>query len=231
MAVDKCIMKKNVLLSVFLFYNCGYSSETDKVDNTLLFNDTRNNTYAVTENKQWDYMQNDPIFVPDTTINRLLFLNNNTSIIKNLCDMKNLMIYDVDYFPYVYFVNRNKNQYIKMTIFAGGSFNTFDVFEIGYLSFIKNDIQNNSDFEYFYTESGICLGMTKAEVKKIKGNSFIETTSNGMTVITYRISENSDFDGENFTSKFLERNGIGYKAIYYFTNNKLVKFEYGFEYP
>ena len=214
-----------LLISLFVFSNCGFSNnskESAQINNTLYT--------KIVKNKPWAYMQNDTVFIPDTTINKLLLLNNDISVINHIGDTDDLLVHGKDYFPYVYFVNKSGKQYIKMTIFAGGWSNSFDIFEIGNVSFIKNEVLNKSDFEDFYTESGIHLGMSQAEVKKIKGNHFVETIQKEMNIITYRISENSDFDGDNFTSKFLERNGTAYRAEYYFKNNILVKFSYGFEY-
>jgi hypothetical protein len=219
-------MYKIIILFVSLIICSDCSSSGTAKTNEDFSNDILNKI------KQWNYMSNDTVFVPDTTINNLLFLNNDMSIINNIGDTKDLMVNEKDYFPYVYFVNKNGNQYIKMTIFAGGSLNSFDIFEIGYVTpFLKNEILNKSHFENFSSESGIHLGMNELELKRIKGNNFTKTQSNGMNVLNYQISEGENFDGENFTSKFLERNGIGYTAFYFFKNDKLVKFSYGFEYP
>ncbi len=218
----------NKLISILLLClfcscgNCHIPSKDTEPDST---------SASETVKKQWAYMPYDTVFVPDTTINNILFLNNETSIIRNIGNTESLMISDEDYFPYVYFVSKDETQYIKMTIFAGSSLNSFDVFEIGYVRDIQYKIPNKSNFENFYTESGIHLGMHKEEVRKIKGSRFVETKSDGFSIMRYQISEGEKFDGENYKSRFLERNGVGYSASYYFKNNKLVKFSYGFEYP
>ena len=168
--------------------------------------------------------------IPDSTINNQIIIMNDLSVLKTFGYIWNLVLRD----PHrIYFVNKSGTEYLKMTFHSGNSENQFSEFEIGDISLIpENEPINKSNFEGFYTESGIRLGITKNELIKIKGKNFI-AIKNEHNLEGIRYNLESDYDGYDYIFKyeFLERYGYpSYYAFYWFKNNKLVKFEFGFEY-
>jgi hypothetical protein len=164
------------------------------------------------------------IFEPDTTINNVILLENDVSISKTFGDlMKSLTGYEL---PYVYFSNTLQTQYLKLTFFNGNKRNCFSRFEIGYIADLQNvRVKNSSNFDKFYSETGIVLGMQKSELLEKKGEKYVKTSQNGVILLTYSID---DFD----KSQFLKRYNMPlYTAEYWFKDNVLIKFAYGFEYP
>ena len=86
----------------------------------------------------------------------------------------------------------------------------------------------NLNIKNFETGKGIKLGMTKNKIIEILGNCFetIDSTKT-YTELYYEIQTPNDTK-----TKYLERQNMPtYFASYKFCYNKLVKFEFGFEYP
>jgi hypothetical protein len=224
-------MKKNtILILIFTLFvngcNCQSNSNDEiKEENSLMSDNTK---------QQVPFKKGDSKFIPDTTVNKLLLLSNDSSILVNIGNTDNLLLLANEYEPpHIYFINKLKNQFLKMDIQQGSFKNCFGRFSIGYLSLLPKNIDVNlCNFESFFSESGIKLGMTIMDVIQIKGDFFSSVSLNEKyRLIFYSISEYIDFDW-NFTSMFLERyNMPAYIACYWFENNKLIKFEYGFEYP
>jgi len=74
-------------------------------------------------------------------------------------------------------------------------------------------------FEYFFTSDKIKLGITKNNLIAIKGNNYKIKKKNYNEILEYRIENN----------KFISRYNMPiYIATYYFNNNKLIKFRFGF---
>jgi hypothetical protein len=165
-------------------------------------------------------------FIPDTSINEKLYLHNVESVIKELRDVSKLRDKDAD-LPDVYFLNREKKQYLRLVFFPGGTANSVSQFEFGYTSQMKKEtIRHNSTFISFHTESNIKLGQSIEEIIKIKGAKYSKETQKNATIkLKYEISELDN-------SQFLRRYNM---PLYYmeleFKKNKLVRCRYGFEYP
>ncbi|MDR0828750.1 MAG: hypothetical protein LBN95_01370 [Prevotellaceae bacterium] len=175
-------------------------------------------------NKSGDKITTCKIFEPDTTVNNVILLENDVSISKTFGDlMKSLTGSEL---PSVYFSNTLKTQYLKLTFFNGNKRNCFSRFEIGYIANLQNvRVENSSNFDKFYSENGIVLGMQKSELLEKKGENYVKTSQNGIILLTYSID---DFD----KSQFLKRYNMPlYTAEYWFKDNVLIKFAYGFEYP
>lgn len=168
------------------------------------------------------YSQNrsgNAIFKPDTTVNKELVLLNSSSIIEKIGDQSGKLTKDAD--PgRVMFYDANLMQYLILYHLAGANANRFNEFEIGkltpghkYAGHIKIKLQ---------TESGIELGISKQRLMLIKGKPSNVSVQKNQLMLIYTIRDVSN-------ALLLKQNMPEYRAIYYFTNNKLVKFIYGFE--
>lgn len=82
--------------------------------------------------------------------------------------------------------------------------------------------------DHFASEKNIQLGLTKRDVVSKLGNCYTTTDSTeNILGITYRIE-----DPQDSRTKLLERQNMPiYYAIYKFRKDKLVRYEFGFEYP
>lgn len=78
--------------------------------------------------------------------------------------------------------------------------------------------------EHFDSGKGIHLGMSKKEVTDILGKGYTEHSHPAEQVISYRIDDKD--------SPMLQRhNAPAYYGQYHFRENRLVRFEMGFEFP
>jgi hypothetical protein len=218
------------LLSLIVFSNCSFSNnsreskENNQINNdTIRVNVANINIDSIKHKNIWitniGFQIDTTLFIPDTSVNKVLFLFDYLSTEKIFGDIDKLVIrhHETDDFPDIYFLSSNQKEYLKMVLYPGSSKNEFSKFEIGYSSLLSNNvITNKSSFENFYTESGIRLGITKEELIKIKGEHYQKDNE----IIKYFLYDNEL--GEDWAC---------YTAFYYFKNNKLVKFSYGFEYP
>jgi hypothetical protein len=103
------------------------------------------------------------------------------------------------------------------------------------ISILKVETSTKASFGYrqlnvasFKTEKGIKLGMNKKQIIEKLGNCYAPIDStDGYIEIYYRIESPKDTD-----SKLLEKNNMPmYYASYKLWNDKLVQYEFGFEYP
>lgn len=123
---------------------------------------------------------------PDTTINNLLALSNENSA-KNFYplidsvslineDSFNSMFDILDNHPFVIFVNSKQTEYLIAFFHEGGTHNSFNEFQIGYLTkdIIKkiNSRYIKTQYNSFYTNSGLHLGISQKTLQKIKGNHY-----------------------------------------------------------
>lgn len=162
---------------------------------------------------------------PDISINKEVFLRNPISVENVFGNISLLMNQDKN-FPYVYFINRTKKQYLKMVFFPGDVKNSISQFEVGYVLNLENEKLNHISFgDTFVTESGIFLGLSKEEVLRIKGIPSEKIQLDDTLIIKYII------DNYN-TSDFLKKHNMPiYFAEYWIVEDKVIKFKFGFEYP
>lgn len=159
-------------------------------------------------------------FEPDTSINGKIFLLNTKSIKREMGDIMSSLNQKED-LPDIYFSSKNKKQYLRLIFHPGSYKNSFSMFEIGYF-LPKMKIKNTLNYNNFYTERNIKLGMTKAKFLLIMGKKVKKNNSNNSYL--FRLDDPNN--------AFLEMYGLPiYEAKYYFKNNILVKFYFGFEYP
>lgn len=167
-------------------------------------------------------------FIADTTINKKFLLDNYQSIQTYLGNNDLELVEKLRSSPVAVFSNKGKNEYLLAYQYEGGTKNAFSCFEIGKLSELQN-VTNTSitkiDIENFNTESSLQLGQSIEDVKRIKGNAFVETIEANEKVITYKI--------EDAKSDFLKRyNMPGYfLRITFDQTEKVKRIIFGFDYP
>jgi hypothetical protein len=158
--------------------------------------------------------------VPDTSINGKIFLLNVKSVKTEMGDVM-AKLNDKKDLPDVYFSNKTKSQYLRMIFHAGSFKNSFSMFEVGYIS-PKIKVKNKLKYSIFYTERNIKLGMTKTKFLSIMGKNVKKNSFDNSYLL--RIDEPNN--------SFLEMYGLPiYEAKYFFKNNILIKFYFGFKYP
>ena len=128
-------------------------------------------------------------------------------------------------FPSLKLASAEGGQNLKLISHFGG-IGEIAEFEISYPKKDRLNISKLKQIKKFVSGKGIQLGMSKARLISILGKpSKVMTASNSVTFI-YRIE---DFEGKNdFLSCY---NMPIYFGNYLFKNNKLFKFNFGFEYP
>ena len=209
--------------------SCNDTGSTDRVDSTIITSRLKTIDLKLQQVEYSIYNT----FVPDTSVNNILFLTNSNSTIDMFGDIMSLLQRQDDDFPNVCFVNSDGKEYLRLTLHPGSSFNQISFIEIGFSDHLNNTVpKNKSTYKHFFTESGILLGMSEEKVKSIKGyDVYFRTSFDNFKVLTYIIEE-PFVEQRIFISKFLEiYNTPNYNASYWFKNNKLVKFSYGFAYP
>lgn len=162
-------------------------------------------------------------FVPDTTVNGVLKVDNFVSIEKHLGDIMDKTDHNAD-LPDIYFTNKSSTQYLRLIFFPGSTRNCFHRFEIG-VKALNKKYTVLSSFSSFRTESKICIGSSLSSVITKKGKGYKKNISGSITVLSYEVSGLS-------RHPFLYRyNMPSYSAKYYFKKGRLFKMSYGFDYP
>ncbi len=124
------------------------------------------------------------------------------------------------------FYSKKKDQVLRLTIHPGDYFNQVSIFQIRYTGKNKQTYPK-SNLENFKTEKGICLGVSKEYVLSKLGKCYKKSQQGNSEMISYRLESPKDSK-----TKLLERHNMPiYFAVYYFKNNKLAAFDFGFEYP
>lgn len=162
----------------------------------------------------------------DTSINNQLILRNANSIERTIGDIMQKLDKNKD-LPDVYFSNSSRTEVLRMVFFPGDHNNQISIFEV-----IKGDLFDSIvsapvvKYNSFVTESGIGIGMSKLNVIKKKGNSYLTSKDkSGLEVLRYTYDKTND-------PIFLTRyNMPSYFAEYCFNDNVLVRFAFGFDYP
>lgn len=170
-------------------------------------------------------IKKDTIFTPDTSINEQIFLNNPLSIVKTYGNIMSIMDQDAD-LPNMYIINSTKKQYLKLILHPGNIANFISQFEVGYSINMAVGVRKKPSINAaFASESKIQLGISKAEIIKIKGYNYKEVVKNKIKFIRYRID---DFKNSSFLKRY---NTPVYLAEYWLKNDKLIRFRFGFECP
>ena len=149
----------------------------------------------------------------DTTINNITFGDCDT--IKVLFGSQYDLLPDSQDLPSIQVFNNEGDQLLTMFMFYGSVKCDFQQYLVEYSSsqdtFYKKPFLLN--VEQFKTGRGVYLGQTVEQLKSNIGQPTEVKKENGLTLLIYEEYDNLYF------------------ANYYFLNNKLIKFRYGFEYP
>jgi hypothetical protein len=133
-------MKVLISLLVFFIVSCkGGKEQSDilkisKDEQIIEAHLVQKQDTVFNENKVSKLMREVNHIVPDSTINRKLFLSNYNSLQNFYKDYENVTtIEQIRESPVVVFMNRSKVEYLIAYQYEGGTKNSFDCFEIGLL--------------------------------------------------------------------------------------------------
>ena len=149
----------------------------------------------------------------DLSINDELKLRDPKSIESTLGDISEKLIIPYNEAPYVLLRNKTRQEYLKMIMWYGDAKNTFSYFIVGNIDSTMDTLNYiSTNYQSFQTNKGINLGDSKSDVLNQKGKNYIKTIVDTEEIIRYS-------------------NGELYESIYYFNNDVLTKFAFGFRYP
>jgi hypothetical protein len=125
------------------------------------------------------------------------------------------------------FYSQNKSQLLSVTVHPGDNYSQVSIFQIKYADNSKIKAAPTT-LDSLVTEKNIRLGITKNEVVSKLGNCYTTNDSTKHSVtINYRLESPQDS-----RTQLLERQNMPiYYATYKFKKDKLIEFEFGFEYP
>ncbi|KIC62708.1 hypothetical protein [Chryseobacterium taiwanense] len=133
----------------------------------------------------------------------------------------------IDKFDQYRFYSKLGNETLTLTQYPGDSKNQISIIEVE-KSDKTNDGFKKLNFDSFKTEKGIKLGLTKKQIVEKLGNCYAPIDSTKDYIELYYVIEQP----KDSKSKILENNNMPkYFASYKLRNDKLEKFEFGFEYP
>lgn len=160
-------------------------------------------------------------FLPDSTVNNILILNNVESSKKFYSAIYSKKVINfLRESPVIGFTNKEASEYLLLYQYEGGIENAFSCFEIGDTTSVENEL-TTTNYNNFKTESGIMLGMSLDDLIRIKGKSYKKQKNK----ITYQIT---DYSSSDFLKKY---NMPAYFFECTFDEKKIVKIKYGFDYP
>lgn len=164
------------------------------------------------------------VFVPDTTINGELILDN-SSALKNFYTIspKIKLVSALRESPVVIFFNNDQTEYLLAYQYEGNTENAFSCFEVGYTN--KELFRNKYSITQknrFTTENKIGLGITLNKLISIKGNAY---TLKPDSTIVYQI-------GDFANDKYLQQHNMpAYFLECAIKNSKVSKIKFGFVQP
>lgn len=221
-------------LLVLLAFGCKDKSETHtnviksvkaNVDTVLI--SKPDSTEAA--NKKIKIVEEFKEVVPDSTINKILFLENSESLKQFYSKDKTIStIEKLRESPIAIFSNTNKLQYLLVYHYEGNPKDQFSCFEIGYFENDKKLIQNssyNADDKIFETESKLSLGISLEKLIEIKGDGYVTKKDKDKLIVIYRID---NYDKSPFLKRY---NMPGYFMEFTLKDNMVEKILFGFDYP
>ncbi|MEM7512689.1 MAG: hypothetical protein AAF388_17270 [Bacteroidota bacterium] len=166
-----------------------------------------------------------PPFIPDTTINGKLMLENPKTFSSYLSDQPEITF--IERFrvsPGLLFLNKSREEYLFAYFYEGNTRLAFSYFEIGASSNEENLTSLSyiqTEEESFRTESEIGLGIALEELTSMKGQGYsLETDS--LSGIYEMGPETS------FVKRF---HMPGYEMKFFLEDGKISKILFGFTYP
>jgi len=126
-----------------------------------------------------------------------------------------------------HFYSKKERETLTLSQYPGDFKNQISLFKVEFSDKASYNYKL-LDIDTFRTEKGIKLGLTKNQIIERLGNCYLPVDSTkGYIELYYRIEQ-----PEDSKTKLLENNNMPvYYAKYKLWNNKLEKFEFGFEYP
>ena len=125
------------------------------------------------------------------------------------------------------FNSSDKKQMLSVNVHPGDPYSAISIFTVKHAA---NSIKSSTlpAIPNFKTEKNIQLGLTKNELQNKLGKCYtVSDSTNNSITINYRLEQPQDSK-----TKLLERQNMPvYYATYKFKNDKLIEFEFGFEYP
>jgi len=167
----------------------------------------------------------DAEFLPDTSVCNFI-LESHSSIESGYGDIMGDSANVEKGYETFYFSTIDTSEYLKLIFFPGNTRNAFSRFVVSeFDTRPKNRKLYCSQCPAFVTENQIKLGITLAELEKIKGVEYLQTKEGDLDVYTYSYTVAPE-------SEFYRRYRMPvYSEVYRFYDGKLVEFEFGFEYP
>lgn len=128
--------------------------------------------------------------------------------------------------PKAYFCNEDRSEKLTLVYYEGDTAYIVSEFRVERVETRYVDCaQPAQPIARFVTGKGIRLGMTQSEVTRILGRGYNTHPQLDEIVISYRIDDKHESD-------FLQRHGApAYYGQYHFVEDRLVRFDFGFEFP
>jgi len=210
---------------IFFCYSCKEKVK-DSADNLIINKDTLTviNTDSKAEIKN---TADKTKFNIETSINKISLLDSESllRVITSPIFLENME----SEFPELIIFNKDKTQKLTLLFYPGSEKNNVSYFILEKSNKeLKGDNVFDLEIENFKTNNDVTLGVESEFIKnkylsnEIKLN--IEGNKDGSKILSYFI--------DDFEHPFLkEYNMTIYSAKYYLANDKLIKIEFGFEYP
>ncbi|MHB8844235.1 MAG: hypothetical protein ACYC7L_05740 [Nitrospirota bacterium] len=129
-------------------------------------------------------------------------------------------------FPIAVVCNSKSTEVLTLVFHYGSYRDSYSEFRVRSISKRPpNCIDSPKGGNHFITGKGIRLGISKRELINILGSGYSEKKEDHLIILQYK-TDNVD------TSRFIQKYDWSlYYGSYYFSKDKLVKFEFGFIYP
>lgn len=164
------------------------------------------------------------IFSPDTSVSGICLRDPQS--VRNVIGSDLIFSERTNFeFPVTCYLNNNDSSILRMFFYYGDLKNQVSLFEVSNynLTFVDSTIQK-LDINHFVTNSGIMFGTSKQRLIEIKGLPIKTESVDGLSVFHYEVVEPQ--------SGFLVRYQMpSYFADYYLSNDRVVKFIFGFGFP
>lgn len=166
------------------------------------------------------------LFMPDTIINGKFSLRTPGLLeeLKLILFVK--LIEKIRQSPVAIISNEDQSEYLLLHQFEGDTEDTYSILEISKEEpALKNAIQYHSGEQNFQSESGIKLGLSMADIVKIKGSGYTLEVEGKDTLMRYAIT---DYDNSVFLKAY---NMPSYFLAIKIKNAKAEHVSFGFDYP
>ena len=220
---DRMNKSNRFLFVVIIFGLCFACTQGDHSFDKSQYSQTSRHAEVVVPAIDSKYV--DAEFLPDTSVCNFI-LESHSSIESGYGDIMGDSVNAEKGYETFYFSNVDTSEYLKLIFFPGNTRNAFSRFVVSeFDTRPKNRRLYCSQCPAFVTENQIKLGITLAELEKIKGVEYFQAKEGDLDVYAYSYT----IDPE---SEFYRRYRMPvYSEVYRFHNGKLVEFEFGFQCP